>query len=187
MNSAPVSVPVCKPSSGQTDSLNGVHRVRSLTETTRKMVMLGIEILAHQEKEVEGLEDYVMEGRANSSCVAKTFNVLRWIIWMIAIVLNFADPIVSLVAGIRNVSLGQAVIWLSSFAILMSIIFSFSIRVVLSIACLVINVVLRLVAYHLRYGYSAYNGSRMFSLISFCSLGAVLLFEMIDETRNSCK
>ncbi|KAK8793837.1 hypothetical protein WA171_002967, partial [Blastocystis sp. BT1] len=163
------------------------NRQRSLTETTRKMLMLGIEILAHHEKEIEGFEDYVSEGRTNRSCAGKTFNVIRWLIWIIAIVLNVVDPIISLYLGIRNISIGKVVVWLSLFALFFSIVFAFSVNVVLSAVCLVINLVLRIIAYQQRFGYGVFTGSRVFSIISFCSLGAVVLFEVIDETRNSCK
>ena len=143
----------------------------------------------------------------NRSYGAKIFNVIRWLIWIIAIVLNVVDPVnvvivfekqlVSLYLGIWNISIGKAVVWLSLFAVLFSIVFAFSVNVVLSAISLIIvsfyyvhsqqNLVLRIIVYQLRFGYSVYSGSRVFSIISFCSLGVVVLFEVVDEARNSCK
>lgn len=91
-----------------------LFRIVLLCRGTRQLLMLGIEVLAHHEHEREGysllysltsrLEVYISEGRnvpQNTAALtrrriawcAKTFHVLRWIVWLAAILLNFADPV----------------------------------------------------------------------------------------------
>ncbi|KAK8833038.1 hypothetical protein WA577_004015 [Blastocystis sp. JDR] len=149
--------------------------------------MLGIEVLAHHEHEREGLEVYISEGRNKNSMCAKTFHVLRWIVWLAAILLNFADPIITLVYAILHAKQSAALIWLSSFAILFFVVFALSISVSLSIITLLINILLRIIAYHLRSGVAAFSTSCVFSILSFISIGVVIVFELVDEARNSCK
>ncbi|KAK8818385.1 hypothetical protein WA556_006205 [Blastocystis sp. ATCC 50177/Nand II] len=128
---------------------------------------------------------------------AKTFHVLRWIVWLAAILLNFADPIITLVYAILHAKQSAALIWLSSFAILFFVVFALSISVSLSIITLLINILLRIIAYHLRSGVAAFSTSCVFSvaptfafylqILSFISIGVVIVFELVDEARNSCK
>lgn len=80
---------------------------------SRKLLMKGIEVLAHREHEQEGyFVVYLINiqigdiyfGRKtsnyhfpyfkqNQTCLSQFLNVIRWIIWTIMIILNFADPV----------------------------------------------------------------------------------------------
>ena len=142
---------------------------------------MGIEILAHRELEQEGLEMYVSEGHSSRSCGAKVFNVIRWILWILMILVNYADPIVSLCYGISNYSLKPIITWLSLAAILVSVLYAFTIKIAFSIACLIINIVLRVVVLQLRNGLSEFIFSRIFTILSFCLFGVVFLLEVIEE------
>lgn len=76
------------------------------------------------------------------------FNVVRWILWTIMVLVNYADPvvflcfdhfqIVSLCYGISNYSLKPIITWLSLAAILVSVLYAFTIKIAFSIVCLII-------------------------------------------------